>query len=119
MKPTEICCHWLEARLVDDCSGGNSRPLHPSGVGGGHFLIKKSDHRYIAALRDRPTVRFLTMLSATGAVESRDLRRKAALGIFFRFQVRDFNLFHGFFSLRHFYFPFSLVCVFSVTPKST
>ena len=53
MKPNEICCHRLEARLLADCSGGNSRPLHPSGVGGGHFLIKKSDHRYRAALRDR------------------------------------------------------------------
>ena len=43
MKPNEICCHRLETRLLADCSGGNSRPLHPSGVGGGHFLIKKSD----------------------------------------------------------------------------
>src|SRR5712672_2633861 len=41
IKPNEICCHRLEPRLLADCSGGNSRPLHPSGVGGGHFLIKK------------------------------------------------------------------------------
>jgi hypothetical protein len=39
-EPNEICCHRLETRLLADCSGGNSRPLHPSGVGGGHFLIK-------------------------------------------------------------------------------
>jgi len=39
-KPNEICCHRLEARLLGDCSGGNSRLSYPSGVGGGHFLIK-------------------------------------------------------------------------------
>ena len=40
IKPNEICCHRLEARLLADCSGGNSRLSYPSGVGGGHFLIK-------------------------------------------------------------------------------
>src|SRR4029077_9141144 len=40
IKPNEICCHRLEARLLGDCSGGNSRLSYQSGVGGGHFLIK-------------------------------------------------------------------------------
>src|SRR3954469_1191789 len=49
LKPIEICCQRLEARfssveVFEECSGGNSRPLRPSGVGGGHFLIKNSDH---------------------------------------------------------------------------
>jgi len=44
-KRSKICCLWLEARLLGDCSGGNSRPLRPSGVGGGHFLIKKSGYQ--------------------------------------------------------------------------
>ena len=64
-----------------------------------------------------PPVRFLTTLGATGAVESRDLGRKAALGIFFRFQIPDFNLFLGFFSLRHL-FPFFVgLCFFSDTEE--
>ena len=33
---------FSNVEVFEDCSGGNSRPLHPSGVGGGHFLIRKS-----------------------------------------------------------------------------
>lgn len=55
MKSSEICCYRLEARLLADCSGGNSRLSYLLGVGGGHFLIKESDHRYRAAHRDRTT----------------------------------------------------------------
>jgi hypothetical protein len=45
-----------------------------------------------------------------------------AFGVFFRFQVTDFDRFLGFFSLCHFIFPsylFGFVsrCVVSVTPK--
>jgi hypothetical protein len=45
-----------------------------------------------------------------------------AFGVFFWFQVTDFNCFLGFFSLCHFIFPsylFGVVfrCVVSVTPK--
>ena len=45
-----------------------------------------------------------------------------ALGVFFRFQVSDFNRRLGFFSLCHFIFPSYLLwvvsrCVVSVTPK--
>ena len=59
-----------------------------------------------------PPVLLLTTLGATGAVESRDLGRKAALGIFFRF-----NLFLRFFSLRHL-FPFFVgLCFFSDTEE--
>jgi hypothetical protein len=47
IKPSEICCHWLEARLLADCSGGNSRLSYLLGCGGrSFFLIKKSDRRY-------------------------------------------------------------------------
>ena len=46
----------------------------------------------------------------------------AALGVFFGFQVTDFDRFLGFFSLCHFIFPSYLFwvvsrCVVSVTPK--
>jgi hypothetical protein len=118
IKPNEICCHRLEARLLGDCSGGNSRLSYPSGVGGGHFLIKSRITDIEPHDGAEPTVRFLTLLRATAAVGSGGLGRSAALGAFFRFQVPDFNPFLGFFSLCHFYFPFSLVCVVSVTPKS-
>ena len=45
-----------------------------------------------------------------------------ALGVFFRFQVADFDRLLGFFSLCHFIFPSYLFwvvsrCVVSVTPK--
>jgi hypothetical protein len=30
-------------KVFHDCSGGNSRPSRPSGVGGGNFLMAKSD----------------------------------------------------------------------------
>ena len=32
---------FSNVEVFEECSGGNSRPLHPSGVGGGHFLITK------------------------------------------------------------------------------
>ena len=38
-------------------------------------------------------------------------RRKAAFGVFFRFQVTDFDLCFGFFSLCHFIFPILFVWV--------
>ena len=54
IKPNEICCHWLEARLFGRLFWGEQPPLIPcSGVGGGHFLVTKSDHRYRPALRGR------------------------------------------------------------------
>ena len=118
MKPTEICCHRPEARLVDDCSGGNSRPLHPSGVGGGHFLIKKSDNGRKAAGWDRTVTRFLKLIDLRSApclwaswlmAGARRLvgwaeKRNTAFGVFFRFQVTDFDRRFGFFSLCHFIF---------------
>ena len=118
IKPNEICCHRLEARLLGDCSGGNSRLSYPSGVGGGHFLIK-------SRITDiEPHYGGGTNSAVPNPVTGHRSRlvwglgRSAALGAFFRFQVPDFNPFLGFFSLCHFYFPFSLVCVVSVTPKS-
>src|SRR4029077_18671871 len=50
-KPSEIFCHWLEARLVASkfstiVLGGTAASHTCSGVGGGHFLIKKSGDRF-------------------------------------------------------------------------
>jgi len=69
MKPSEICCDWLEARLIASkfskiVLGGTAASHTCSGVGGGHFLIKKSDHN---------------------AVGSRRLERRAALVFFWFF----------------------------------
>ena len=82
MKPSEICCDWLEARLIASkfskiVLGGTAASHTCSGVGGGHFLIKKSDHN---------------------AVGSRRLERRAAL-VFFRFSVPDPFLFSFFVGL--------------------
>ena len=38
IKPNEICCHRLEARLLADCSGGNSRLSYLLGCGGRSFF---------------------------------------------------------------------------------
>jgi hypothetical protein len=38
IKPSEICCHRLEARLLADCSGGNSRLSYLLGCGGRSFF---------------------------------------------------------------------------------
>jgi hypothetical protein len=53
-----------------------------------------------------PTVRFLTLLAAaaTGALLSRALRRYAALGVFLRFHVTDFDRLLNLFSLCHLVF---------------
>jgi hypothetical protein len=90
-KPSEICCDWLEARLIASkfskiVLGGTAASHTCSGVGGGHFLIKKSDHR-------------CGWVSASG--------EKSRPWFFFGFKSRT-----------HFYFLFSLVCVVSVIPKS-
>jgi hypothetical protein len=62
-----------------------------------------------------PTVRFLTLLPVRSLLNAvvtllarlrTDALDYAALGIFFRFQVTDFDRFLGFFSLCHFIFPF-------------
>ena len=59
------------------------------------------------------TLNAVTLLVRLGA----DVNDYAALGIFFRFQVTDFDRCFGFFSLCHFYFPsylfglFVLCCV--------
>ena len=42
IKPSKIICHWLEARLLADCSGGNSRLSYPLGCGGRSFFGPKS-----------------------------------------------------------------------------
>jgi hypothetical protein len=47
IKPNEICCHPLEARLLADCSGGNSRLSYLLGCGGRSFFDQEN------ALRDR------------------------------------------------------------------
>jgi len=46
-RPNQAKFVAIGSKLVylDDCSGGNSRPLHPSGVGGGHFLSPKWDDK--------------------------------------------------------------------------
>ena len=38
---SEICCHRLEARLLADCSGGNSRLSYLLGCGGRSFFDQK------------------------------------------------------------------------------
>ncbi|HVH93169.1 MAG TPA: hypothetical protein VM783_17530, partial [Candidatus Acidoferrum sp.] len=38
MTPSEICCQWLEVRLLADCSGGNSRLSYLLGCGGRSFF---------------------------------------------------------------------------------
>jgi hypothetical protein len=61
------------------------------------------------------------VLVAADLVVRRPTHHNAALGVFFGFQVTDFDCFFGFFSLCHFIFPsylFGFVCcVVSVTPK--
>src|SRR3954464_577743 len=122
LKPIKICCQRLEARfssveVFEECSGGNSRPLRPSGVGGGHFLIKNQHLRYRAALRDRTNSAALlsltlslavtlvnALLLVTLAIDIPAGRDSTALGVFFRFQITDFDCRFGFFSLCHFYF---------------
>src|SRR5580765_6560194 len=87
--------------LVADCSGGNSRPLHPSGVGGGHFLIKKSVRRYRTVPGIEPWCGLLSLtlyvevslvMLATLDLMTLDVTARVgchytALGVFFRFQV--------------------------------
>ena len=134
VKPNEICCQCPEARLLADCSGGNSRLSYLLGCGGRSFFDHE-DLRYKAALRDRTNSAaplFLTLSLAVTlvnalmlgslAIDTRAGRDSTALGIFFRFQVSDFDRLLGFFSLCHFIFPSYLFwvvsrCVVSVTPK--
>ena len=42
VKPSEICCDWLEARLVAICSGGNSRLSYLLGCGGRSFFDQEN-----------------------------------------------------------------------------
>jgi hypothetical protein len=80
-------------------------------------------------------VRFLTLLPVRSLLNAAmillprlgvdlgtDVLDYPALGVFFRFQVSDFDRLLGFFSLCHFIFPSYLFwvvcrCVVSVTPK--
>jgi hypothetical protein len=103
-KPSEICCHWLEASLVASkfskiVLGGTAASHTRSGVGGGHFLTKKSDHGYRAARRDRTNSAVPDPATGDRAVGSRGLGRSAALPSFFRFQVPDSFLFSFFVGL--------------------
>ena len=41
IKPNEICCYRLEARLLADCSGGNSRLSYLLRCGGRSFFDQK------------------------------------------------------------------------------
>jgi len=116
MKPSEICCHRLEARLLGDCSGGNSRLSYLLRCGGRSFFdqevwsLNLELHYGI-----EPTVRLLTSpdarhlvaaIAPTWAIAGVATRGdSAALSIFFWFQIPDFDLFFGFFSLCHFIFP--------------
>jgi hypothetical protein len=64
----------------------------------------------------------MTLLARLGTDVGTDALDYAALGVFFRFQVSDFDRRLGFFSLCHFIFPSYLFlvvccCVVSVTPK--
>jgi hypothetical protein len=64
----------------------------------------------------------MILLSRLGVDLGTDVWDYPALGVFFRFQVSDFNRRLGFFSLCHFIFPSYLLwvvsrCVVSVTPK--
>ena len=38
MKPSKICCHWLEARLLGELFWGEQPPLTPVGCGGRSFF---------------------------------------------------------------------------------
>jgi hypothetical protein len=42
IKPNEICCHRLEARLLADCSGGNSRLSYLLRCGGRSFFNQEN-----------------------------------------------------------------------------
>jgi hypothetical protein len=103
-KPIEICCHSPEFRLVPSkfltiVLGGTAASHTCSGVGGGHFLIKKSADRHKAALGDRTVMRLVVLaaerdhhiyvvalvVAILGAVVVlRPIEGSAALGAFFR-----------------------------------
>jgi len=62
------------------------------------------------------------VLVTADLVIPRPIRDDSAFGVFFWFQVKDFDSFLGFFSLCHFIFPSYLFGLFfvvfmSVTPK--
>ena len=64
----------------------------------------------------------MILLSRLGVDFGADVLGYPALGVFFRFQVSDFDRQLGLFSLCHFIFPSYLFglfgrCVVSVTPK--
>jgi hypothetical protein len=121
-------CHFIFPSYLFCCSAEEQPPLIPAQVwGGDHFLIKKSDHRYRAALRDRTNnavsfifdlyVEVSLVMLATLNLVTLDVRPRAdvgchhaALGVFFRFHVADFDRLLGFFSLCHFIFPSYLFC---------
>ena len=117
MKPNEICCHRLEARLLADCSGGNSRLSYLLGCGGRSFFDqKRADKSRTTGLNQRCGPLILSLASLVNGLlvtlgdsdvaESIAPRwNPTALGVFFRFQVWDFDFFLGFFSLCHFIFP--------------
>jgi hypothetical protein len=105
-------------------------------VGGGHFLIHNRITRFRAALRDRTNSALPDLvpgdgLWGTGETISAQIgladdcwvagwvaalevlvvgptRDDPAFGVFFWFQVTDFDRFFGFFSLCHFIFPIYL-----------
>jgi hypothetical protein len=104
--------------------GGTAASHTFSGVGGGHFLSRSRISDIKAALRDRTNSAALLSLTLSLAVTlvnalmlvslAIDIsagRSDTALGVFFRFQVTDFDCLFGFFSLCHFIFlPIYLGC---------
>jgi hypothetical protein len=105
-------------------------------VGGGHFFIKKLDDELKPHAGSNRGVRRLSldvdvdvMAARRRSVADRCVAtagpgdENSALGVFFRFQIPDFDFFFGFFSLCHFFASpdLGLVCCFIVsgTLKST
>jgi hypothetical protein len=103
-------CEMLEAVL-----GGTAASHACSGVGGGTFLIKKlgeSRESRAGNLRRRRGIEPKTrpfVLRPGRSVAAASPVARASFGILFRFQVADFDLLFGFFSLCHFPFLLSLV----------
>jgi len=104
--------------MLEAVLGGTAASHACSGVGGGTFLIKKLGessesragnlrrHRGIEPKHYSGNLRMRRAIAAASPVA------RASFGIFFRFQVADFDFFlgfFGFFSLCHFQFLLSLV----------
>ena len=114
MEATKICCQSLKLRLVRSkfskiVLGGTAASHTCSGVGGGHFLVTK-----FLNLNDRAQGSNQGAVLSLGARTATQLAVsvESALGILFRFQIPDFDIFFrlfglfAFFSLCHVCFPF-------------